>query len=526
MKSFQIRGACERPSTADLPRSSRIGVDALDQLFLLENHDEVLRIWRDAGVYQRILVHIDAHHDMWWVDDEADVNIGNFISLALRQGLLREVFWVVPDAAFENAKATKPVLKHIKRLLRRYQVRSTILIEPNRIAAIVLGKRLTICPLSFLPMLREPILLDIDVDYLVIPRVAYGMPDKHSPLPWCWPNELVKLLRNSGVQSDLVTIVYSVEGGYTPLQWKYLGQELALLLRRPTQMDSALAGMRRIGEGAEAEQREEVIVAESRYRQAQALLPESAAAPYRLARLLSSQGRIGEARQLYAHAVKLDNSYGSAYSNGGFQCYWRGEFAAAEQQFRWAFTLNPRDPYVMLGLGLLAQRRKRWQEAERHLRTTLNLDSNLLDAQRNLGYVLAKLKRTDEAIVAWERALKLGLRGHKSLDGPILTNGVRLLNDPWHSDTHARLARLYAQKGATQAAIDALRIGIAGGLDNANLRLQLVYLYWRQGKWKHIFVNAWQAMRLAPKGIFFGGKICFHRARQLAANSLNLARTG
>ena len=81
----------------------------------MENHDEVLRIWRDAEVHQRILVHIDAHHDMWWADDEADVNIGNFICPALSQGLSREVFWVVPDAAFENAKATKPVFKHTTR---------------------------------------------------------------------------------------------------------------------------------------------------------------------------------------------------------------------------------------------------------------------------------------------------------------------------------------------------------------------------------------------------------------------------
>jgi hypothetical protein len=81
------------------------------------------------------------------------------------------------------------------------------------------------------------------------------------------------------------------------------------------------------------------------------------------------------------------------------------------------------------------------------------------------------------------------------------------------------LAILYAQKGATQAAIDALRIGIAGGLDNVNLRLQLARLYWRQGKWKNILVNLWKAMMLLPKGILSSVRLCFYRARLHAANS-------
>lgn len=514
--------ACDTPLTADLPRSSRIGVDALDQVFLMENHDEALRIWRDAEVHQRILVHIDAHHDMWWADDEADVNIGNFICLALRQGLLREAFWVVPDAAFENAKATKPVFKHMKRLLRRYQEGSKVLVEPNRIAAFVLGKRLTICPVSLLPVLREPVLLDIDLDYFVIPRVCYGMQDQHSSLPWCWPNELVNRLRDCGVQSDLVTIVYSVEGGFTPLQWKYLGQELALLLKRSSDQDPELAGMRYLREGAEAEQRGEHTVAESKYRQAQTGLPEIAAAPYRLARLLSCQGRVEEGRLLYAHAVKLDNSYSGPYSNSGFHCYWRDELGTAEQEFRCSLALNPADPYAALGLGLLAHKRKRWQEAERHLRTALALDSSLLDAQRSLGHVLAKLKRTDEAIVALERALKLGLRGHNSLEGPITTNRRRPLSDPWHCDTYARLARLYARKGSVQAAIDALRIAISGGRDSASQRLQLARLYWQRGDWRSAVVQGWLAIGKAPKCFWQS----FVSAVRLAENSWALARSG
>lgn len=39
---------------------------------------------------------------------------------------------------------------------------------------------------------------------------------------------------------DLATIAYSVEGGYTPIQWKYVGDELAARLRQsgPAALDA------------------------------------------------------------------------------------------------------------------------------------------------------------------------------------------------------------------------------------------------------------------------------------------------
>jgi hypothetical protein len=34
---------------------------------VVENHDEVCTIWRDAGLANRTAAHIAAHHDRWWV---------------------------------------------------------------------------------------------------------------------------------------------------------------------------------------------------------------------------------------------------------------------------------------------------------------------------------------------------------------------------------------------------------------------------------------------------------------------------
>src|SRR5215469_17055969 len=100
-------------SSVALPCSApRIGADPVDKVFLIENHDQAYYIWRDAGVRNRTLLHIDAHHDMSWADDKSTINIGNFICRALKEALIQEIFWIVPDPTFQDAKNQKPVLRH------------------------------------------------------------------------------------------------------------------------------------------------------------------------------------------------------------------------------------------------------------------------------------------------------------------------------------------------------------------------------------------------------------------------------
>jgi tetratricopeptide (TPR) repeat protein len=496
-------------------RAPRIGAESVDRVFLIENHDQAYYIWRDAGVKNRTLVHIDAHHDMHWADEKTTVTIANFICSALREALLGEIFWVVPDATFQNEKSRKAVSERLKRIMKKYPKSSKngIVEDRHQIATLIMEKKLTICTLLSIPILREAVLLDIDVDYLVIPAVSHiGERDKHGLLPWLWPNDLIKRLHHTGIRSDLVTVAYSVEGGYTPVQWKYLGQEVMLRLKDPLGAAPDMAGMCRIRRGAEAEQRGESVIAESYYRQAQELLPKSAAAPYRLARLLVSLGRIQEAKQLYKQAVLLDGSYRSAYSSSGFYYYWRGELTAAEREFQDLLTLDPSDAYCQLGLGLLAVRRKRYSEAEQRLRTALKVDNYLLDAQRALGDTLAKLGRTKEAILAYQQALKLGVSGDKALKGPILTDG-RIGSMDWV--TLARLGGLYAEEGDTVKALGALRMSIAGGLNRMTSRLQLARLYWKQGQWRDFTREVWQVINMALKGMWASGRRNLQRALHL-----------
>jgi tetratricopeptide (TPR) repeat protein len=471
----------------------------LPRVFLLENHDEAFYIWQKNKVRQRILVHVDAHHDMWWISDQANITIANFICPALKQDFVNEIIWVVPDATFANFATKKSIVTHVTALLKGYPVKSQKLVLTDEcIIASVLGKRLTVCTLRSIPAHRENVLLDIDVDYLIIPRVTYQENDHHLLLPWCWPCQLVNYLH--GMQSDLITVAYSVQGGYTPLQWKYLGDELALRLKHTNESGNRLEGMQQIRQGAEAEVRGEVTQAEVKYRVAMDLLPESAAPSYRLARLLTKLSRVHEARPFYEKAVAQDSSYRGAYSSAGFHFYWSRQFNAAETEFREMQALNPEDPYAHLGLGLLAKKRERWDDAERHLQAALAMDEGVIDAHHALADVLAKKGKKERAINAYERALKLGLMGHKPLSGPILTNiGANRILDPWHSKAYARLSVLYEQGGSIEKAVNALRISIAGSVDGVMSRLRLARLYIKQRCWRNAVLEIWQALRASRK---------------------------
>jgi tetratricopeptide (TPR) repeat protein len=468
-------------------------------IFLLENHDEAFYIWQNAKVTHRVLVHIDAHHDMWWINDNATITIANFICPALKQDFVSEVIWVVPYATFANSNNTRSLVAQVNALLKDYPIKSRTLVKTgDRIIGSILGKQLIICTLRSIPTLHDNVLLDIDVDYLIIPRVTYEEYDNHDLFPWCWPCELVEELQ--GIRSDLITVAYSVEGGYTPLQWKYLGDELALRLNLVTETDSRLEGMEQIRQGAEAEALGDVIKAELRYRAASNLLPVYAAPLYRLARLLKKQRRIDEGRQAYQKAVDLDSSYRGAYSSAGFHFYWNKQYKAAELEFREIQALNPQDPHAHLGLGLLAKRRERWDHAERHLNDALEIDECLVDAQYALAEVLVEKGEKERAINAYERALSLGLKGYKPLSGPILTHaGTNRILDPFHRKAYVRLSTLYEQSGSTGKAANALRISMAGSADTVTSRLRLARLYVKMHRWRNAAWEILHALRILPK---------------------------
>lgn len=453
--------------------------------FLFENHDQALAAWRQSGLRGRVLVHVDAHPDLNAIAPGDAVTIANFVSAAVREGMIREIFWVIPDASWSHGESRAAVIGQVRRLMRKHGPPFTKLeADACRVRARLAGTPLTVSTLANLPAIGEAVLLDVDTDFLLIPEIRGRGWDAHSALPWCWPEELLSRLEQAGLEAALATISFSTEGGYTPMTWKYLGEELALRLGAKAG-SARLAAAAKLRAGATAEAAGDWTGAERRYRRAQAEAPQWAAPEYRLATCLREQGRLAEARARYARALELDSTYRGLYGGAGMVRLWERRFKEAEREFRRVLELDPGDGYALYGLAELACERGDFSGAVASADQALAAAPQLIDAHRVRGQALAALRRTQEAISSYETSLRLALEGHKPIEAAILSDPDRACRlDPMHGSTHAALAHLYARLGRRREAIAGLRMSLGCGYDTAAVRLALAGNYARAGAWR------------------------------------------
>ncbi len=244
------------------------GVHPVKALHTLENHDEAFRIWEKAEVKNRTLVHIDGHLDFYWIpekspDDLSDapisrsfkewiaeteawnlsktpltdlMTIGNFLYPAMREQMVNQIYWVVPDPFWASPPVRRQVARSLQAMLKNHPLERASLKETHRsITLTLLGCPVTVCPLRELPSFRQPVLLDIDTDYLLTSLCDY-VPVYYSNktvIPWQTPKVFLERLATAAIPTDLITIAYSVDGGYTPLAWKFYGDQIAQGLRQP-----------------------------------------------------------------------------------------------------------------------------------------------------------------------------------------------------------------------------------------------------------------------------------------------------
>ncbi len=78
-------------------------------------------------------------------------------------------------------------------------------------------------------------LLNIDLDFFIVDSRLEELAGitVENKKPWMMPRELIAALKNKGIRTDCVTVSYSVEEGFTPIEYKYLGDEIADSLRNP-----------------------------------------------------------------------------------------------------------------------------------------------------------------------------------------------------------------------------------------------------------------------------------------------------
>lgn len=208
---------------------------------LMEDHCQAFGLWKQVGVKDAICVHVDAHLDVmdYGFDDEAlaraaavahpdemagcmspnylpwgGVHCGNYLYPALVEGLVTHLIWVVPKAMVGDQSLMEFAHNELPTWvdLTHDELASLEMAGP-RVEGVLAGRRFTLCTSQNLPELADkPVLLDIDVDYF----------QDENDFIWQSPRELREELDIPRV--DVLTVAYSVDGGYTALENRYLGE--------------------------------------------------------------------------------------------------------------------------------------------------------------------------------------------------------------------------------------------------------------------------------------------------------------
>jgi tetratricopeptide (TPR) repeat protein len=504
-----------------------VGVEPVDNVVMMEDHDGAYYAWRQAGVRGRILLHIDAHIDwarvsdrdprdllrarslaevesllrercLWNLSDRKPdelVHIGNYIYPALKERIVKEFYWIVPDSFMESPAQRKNLVRQFQ-ILQSINPRAmkTIAITDHRVVAELDNTRVTACTLSHLPDIQEPMLLDIDTDFLMPePSVsARAGEDLWKQLPWIWPDELVARLKDKGVRSDFVTIAYSVEGGFTPLPYKYLGDELALRLKHPELPERHRERLAHKRRGAFYRHDNELEKAIAEYEIAVVLAPEDASSHFALAYLYDEKESSDRGAARYRQAVQLDPTYATAYNNFGAVYQSLGIHDHAQEEYQRILRWDPHNTDAQYGLAELLAQHERWEAASSLYRTVIESRPGHANAHRGLGYVYAKRGLWDEAISRLNRAIALrpdagvahfwlgeAYSRQRRWDEAIeayraaLRCGVRTVT------THRRLGRLYVRRRNFHKALKQYRMGLrAWGwrtLDSIQLRSRTLF---------------------------------------------------
>ncbi len=479
-----------------------VGAQPIPRVHLFENHSSALLAWRDAGVRDRVVVHLDGHADFDWLPDEtiarlaasetrrlgefevhpyamddralAGFSIWNFIYPAVRLGLVRELIWVVPDGTLPDDAAARELVR--QRLVYKMQMISLEEAQKLRIAngvirGTLLGTPIYICELDDLPAIDEPVLLDIDADYFT---TRSALSQQVSDFPSTDPLETLIALRDRGIESDLVTLSLSTIGGYMPTASRWIGGTLKRHLRAPGRIDPDQERRR-----FEAIQSAEAGDHEQASQQLRALVeevPRDAALWYLLSRALDGLGETDAAAEARERAVAIDPMLDHDTLFDADRLWINKQFAPALELYDAYMERMPDGPfqaYVQRRRASCLERVGRARDALHAWQQVLELAPRHADSHLDFALLLRELGMADQAVAHMQIAREIlpervtfaqALGSTYVLQGR-LEEGVRELRtavrrQPCMPRIHGNLSAALVRLGRHQEAAEHLRLAM------------------------------------------------------------------
>jgi len=126
-----------------------------------------------------------------------------------------------------------------------------------------------------------------------------------------------------------------------------------------------------------------------------------------LGRALLAENRVDEAMPYVTEALRLRPNLTEARINAGAAFSKKGDFAAAEAQYRAALAEDPANADAREGLGVVLTEQERYDEALPNLRTAASNKPEDADAHYNLGRLYGLTGQPDLAITEFRETVRL-----------------------------------------------------------------------------------------------------------------------
>lgn len=201
----------------------------------MEEHYDAYFTWKHQGIKGAWCWHVDAHLDvgrlgLWEERLEAlkpctsfaqaqalgitgssylpwgGLNCGNYLYPAIKEGIVGKLTWVIPPD-LPHGNYLRWAREHLDSWfgigLDEY---AGLTEQEGRVSGTILGIPFEMGVLEALEIPKEPVLLDLDIDYFLD-----GDGEK-------WQDSRVFAEKIEGLESLCTTVAYSVLGGYTPTQ--------------------------------------------------------------------------------------------------------------------------------------------------------------------------------------------------------------------------------------------------------------------------------------------------------------------
>jgi len=411
---------------------------------LKEDHDEAYYFWKKLGLSDRPLIHIDAHVDFNFhpvkpirqaleeakskkdliqqistnllykklkVKEKALTNIGNYIYPGMRDGIVTDFYWVVPGDRHEFNASLKELCNIMKSFFRMdpFETRG-IIRTSGMLQAKVYGRNFVFTTLDDLPENMKDVILDIDTDYLITPtiRKSAACHDAGRLFPWIWPDELMDRIAKKKIEPSCVTIAYSVNGGFTPLAYKFLGDEVSVLFNGADKRLKEILlckkkALRLINKGRIGSA---VLMLENILKDLDNVKADNGLKKrlkshiyFVLFRCFTKLKNVRKAKFYYSLAVKFDKTYRVRDNNyGPLYLEKRGLGKKAEQEFRAVLSVDKENTYALSGLAEIFMRRREFIRAKELFKKSLSFDKMNSEALFGLGRAELSLKNYSAAL--------------------------------------------------------------------------------------------------------------------------------